>query len=37
MDTLIAAHALAIGAALVTNDQAFRDVPGLTVEYWTLA
>lgn len=36
MDTLIAAQALAIGATLVTNDQAFRHVPGLTVEDWTL-
>jgi tRNA(fMet)-specific endonuclease VapC len=37
MDTLIAAHALAIGATLVTNDHAFQHVPGLTVEDWTLA
>lgn len=34
MDTLIAAHALAAGATLVTNDQAFRRVPGLMVEDW---
>lgn len=37
MDTLIAAHALAVGSTLVTNDQAFRHVAGLTVEDWTLA
>ncbi len=34
MDTLIAAHALAVSATLVTNDQAFRRVPGLMVEDW---
>lgn len=34
MDMLIAAHALAIGAVLVTNDQAFRRAPGLTIEDW---
>lgn len=37
MDTLIAAHALAAGATLVTNDQAFRHVTGLMVEDWTRA
>lgn len=37
MDTLIAAHALAVGAVLVTNDQAFRHVPGLAIEDWTAA
>jgi tRNA(fMet)-specific endonuclease VapC len=37
MDTLIAAHALAIGATLVTNDQAFRRIDGLRVEDWTTA
>lgn len=35
LDTLIAAHALAIGATLVTNDQAFARVPALVVEDWT--
>jgi len=35
MDTLIAAHAMATDATLVTNDQAFRRVPGLGVEDWT--
>jgi tRNA(fMet)-specific endonuclease VapC len=33
-DTLIAAHALAIGAVLVTADSDFRRVPGLRVENW---
>jgi tRNA(fMet)-specific endonuclease VapC len=37
LDTLIAAHALALGHVLVTNDQAFRRVPGLQVEDWTQA
>lgn len=32
LDTLIAAHALAAGCALATNDKAFGRVPGLTVE-----
>lgn len=35
MDMLIAAHALALGATLVTNDQAFRRVPNLAFEDWT--
>lgn len=34
-DLLIAAHALALGAAIVTaNDREFRRVPGLLVENW---
>ncbi len=33
-DTFIAAHALAIGAVLVTADSDFRRVPGLRVENW---
>lgn len=35
LDMLIAAHALEVGATLVTSDRAFRHVPGLTVEDWT--
>ncbi|HMO44745.1 MAG TPA: PIN domain-containing protein [Rubrivivax sp.] len=35
MDTLIAAHALAADAVLVSNDQAFRRVKGLKVQDWT--
>lgn len=35
-DRLIAAHALALGITLVTNNEAdFADVPGLKVENWT--
>ena len=35
LDTLIAAHALALGTPLVTNNvREFRRVPGLTVENW---
>ena len=37
LDTLIAGHALATGAVLVTNDQAFSRVEGLMVEDWTVA
>lgn len=33
-DTLIAAHALALDATLVTADEEFRRVPGLKVENW---
>lgn len=36
MDTLIAAHALAIGSCLVTNNEReFTRVPGLKVENWS--
>ena len=36
-DRLIAAHALALGMTLVTNNQKhFADVPGLVVENWTV-
>jgi tRNA(fMet)-specific endonuclease VapC len=36
-DRLLAAHALSIGARIVTNNERdFADVPGLTVENWTV-
>ncbi|MCA9877107.1 MAG: type II toxin-antitoxin system VapC family toxin [Thermomicrobiales bacterium] len=35
MDLLIAAHALSVGAVLVTNDQAILRLPGLEAEDWT--
>jgi tRNA(fMet)-specific endonuclease VapC len=36
-DHLIAAHALALGLTLVTdNEKHFADVPGLKVENWTV-
>lgn len=36
-DRLIAAHALALGLTLVTNNERdFGDIPGLGVENWTL-
>jgi tRNA(fMet)-specific endonuclease VapC len=38
MDTMIAAHAMAAGAVLVTNNtRHFQRVKGLTVENWTIA
>ena len=36
-DTLIAAHALALGATVVTADAEFSRVPGLSVENWLQA
>ena len=37
-DRLLAAHALSIGAIVVTNNEAdFTDVPGLMIENWTNA
>lgn len=36
-DRLLAAHALSIGAVVVTNNEAdFADVPALQVENWTV-
>lgn len=36
-DRLIAAHALALGLTLVTNNEKdFNDIPGLKIENWTL-
>ena len=36
-DWLLAAHALSIGATVVTNNEDdFADVPGLKVENWTI-
>jgi tRNA(fMet)-specific endonuclease VapC len=35
LDRLIAAHAVSVGAILVTNNEAdFKDYPGLVVENW---
>jgi tRNA(fMet)-specific endonuclease VapC len=36
-DLMIAAHALSLGLALVTHDQAFAFVDGLKTEDWTTA
>lgn len=37
LDLLIAAHALAIGAMLVSNDHAFRNIKNLPLVDWTQA
>jgi tRNA(fMet)-specific endonuclease VapC len=37
MDLLIAAHALAVEAVLVTHDRVFRRVKGLMIEDWSKA
>jgi tRNA(fMet)-specific endonuclease VapC len=37
VDLLIGAHALRIGAILVTNDRAFSQLAGLSIEDWTEA
>jgi tRNA(fMet)-specific endonuclease VapC len=34
LDMMIGAHALALGAVLVTNDQAFSRIKGLKIENW---
>jgi predicted nucleic acid-binding protein len=34
-DTMIAAHGLAYGLTVVTNDQAFHRIDQLTIEDWT--
>ena len=36
LDLLIAAHALDVGAVLVTSDRAFSRVPELRIEDWTV-
>ncbi len=36
LDLLIAAHAVSVGAVLVTNDRAFHHVGNLDVEDWTV-
>lgn len=37
LDLLIAAHALALGATLVSNDRAFRNIKNLPLVDWTQA
>ena len=36
LDMMIAAHALSVGATLVSNDRAFGLVAGLSIEDWTI-
>lgn len=36
LDMMIAAHALAAGAILITNDHAFAQTPKLCVEDWSI-
>lgn len=36
LDMMIAAHALSVGATLVSNDRAFGLVTGLGIEDWTI-
>jgi len=35
LDTMIAAHALALDLTIVTNDHAFQQIPELHLEDWT--
>ncbi|MFN3775520.1 type II toxin-antitoxin system VapC family toxin [Sphingomonas parapaucimobilis] len=36
-DRLLGAHALSLGSTVITNNEAdFADIPGLTIENWTL-
>ncbi|HEY9085401.1 MAG TPA: type II toxin-antitoxin system VapC family toxin [Candidatus Tyrphobacter sp.] len=35
LDMLIAAHAIAVGAVLVTNDAAFKNIEQARIEDWT--
>jgi tRNA(fMet)-specific endonuclease VapC len=37
LDLMIGAHALALGATLVTSDHAFRRIEGLKIEDWARA
>jgi tRNA(fMet)-specific endonuclease VapC len=37
LDMLIAAHALAVGAVLVTNDRAFSQIAQIQIEDWTVS
>jgi tRNA(fMet)-specific endonuclease VapC len=37
LDMLIAAHALAVGSVLVTNDRDFSQIAQLQIEDWTVA
>jgi tRNA(fMet)-specific endonuclease VapC len=34
LDTQIAAHAVALGATIITSDRSFRQVAGLRIENW---
>lgn len=36
LDTMIGAHALSVGAILVTNDHVFRRIKKLKIEDWTV-
>lgn len=36
-DRMLGAHALSLGSTVITNNEAdFADIPGLTIENWTL-